>query len=1720
MNRVFATVSAVAISTAAGISGARADNVLYDLNIASPTITAAAASASVITSNQLDLTTNITSTNTTTVLGSPTSGTHDVEGGTDPVLVAFNTIFASTTGNDVANLVDLHTATGTSPLNAATVGSLQANLAGGAATLDATVTTGEVRADFEDLGAGGSIVVDTNTIRADATVNSASNTVAGDINPLLSSGELGQSTVTNPGAPDEAVAGATVLAANAQLADSIDTPSAVVTTARIGIGATVDGTPDSLDGVNLDLTNNLIRARFLGNTATNSVDVSAGDAVTLVGTAGATNVQVASGTDDLTAVTSASVIELGNTGLTEQIADLDGSSATYSGNDIVAAVGANASSNSVLLESGVSQSGVAVSGDQKNSFDAGTPDTAAVVADLFIQNVQYSPVGTDAVNEGDLTLRIEDVTGSTVDALDSSSGASTTGNSTINDITVANATTFNSIVGVNTIQYGEGLNKAESGIKADGANLSVSVASISSTGTIVDSKITTEGNRLYTEATGNANDSTVSISGTSVTGLDPASETVATRTTTNGSVTADISLLNAQVLDGGGAQATTISRLRTDISLGGAAAGEITSSSVSTSSNEISAQAIGNLSTEASIAVDATNVSATVGLANSQTVEDGASLTAQTDSPTTDQSQLLVWGFPSKITDSSINTDTNTFSSTVYGNLSDSTTTSISVSGTTLSDGGSVLPSATVSRAGAVTDTTIDAGYSLLSDQSVEDLQGSTVTASSGTVADGGQGDLIYVRIGLANTNPLTDSNFTIDGNTGTVSATLNQATSTATVNGATSLDASTSLVNVQSVADENGTGGSVGIKANQYDADMTLSLGANADGVPESISDTTFTINDNTLLASGRGNLAANTVSVSAQTQSLTNTLTPGDSTVVLNGSSNAAGETVLVNDQSIVNLVDTGTGAGIAVVNDNSDWSMVVATAGAFSGNDATIDGNAMRIQALGNEASNSLTVDVGSFDLSKADNTGAALNGPIAMLASNQQAQSDNNDNQLSASGSITRGILDLSGVTGAVSGSDISLDSNTMRATARVNYVSNSLSTSGTTVPDVSGAATSPTASVLDTGGDNIVFDASMFGLASSQVNGNDVYAELVGSGGGTPVGLRLIANGATTIDGTDLSVSTNTLVAEANGNTGVNALALDFNSNAAQAFLASAQQVTTNDPTIESYAFDIELLANVNGAAAAPALSSSTVSLDSNIVAATSSSNRATNTLSTSGTNILSSSDNTSPTTTVDSTSTTVVSTLADIGLVNTQGSADFLAPNEDETVLATVDTVNILANVATLNSGTVSVDNNLVLGQSVVHSAGNALTLDASANIGATGDTPSASLTSFQALSDDGSVDAAVSSVTIGAVGTTSIEAMDATTSAAAHANLNTVASVALGGSATNRLTATAGAEILGGVAAPTPVMGAPDSDPAAPITLNADYNLLNVQVGYSDAQTISSSTTTTTIGFDIGSDLSGDSLTIDNNAVQAQTRGFVADNRLSLSAGSSSDATAQVGNLQVTDGFDGLTADVTTTSVGGSVNASGALNSGLTVDGNLVSASSAGNTALNALTTTAAASLQEASGAGATLDLGATTQISVTGAEYAVLNSQTVNDVNGTDGLAASITTATIGLDDLSGSTGVDGSSLSVSGNQAVASATGNDAVNALVLNTGTFAHPSGAVANLQSISGSVISASVDTVGVGIGLGGGVISGTSSNSSLKVQGNSIGASAIGNSAVNSLSSQ
>jgi hypothetical protein len=1723
-NRILATVSLFALTTAAGITGARADNVTFDLTGIAPTLTAAAASSSVSTSTQIDSNADITATNSTALVGIPAgAGTHDVEGGLITGNVLLNDVFAEATGNDQGTLVDLYAATGSGVTSAATAASLQANTNTGTATLDATVTGAQVRADVEDIGTGSAITVDGNSLRADVAGNVSDSSVEGDINPALTSVELGQSTLSAAGM----ISGATALATNTQLNVDIATPTALLTDSRVALQAVVDGTPVSIDGASLSVSDNLARATLTGNDASSTVGIGNGEATTLTGSAGVSNYQanlfLDADADPFTAIvgddpTTADpafetvVIEIGDFANDAPIADLTGSSVDFTGNDILASVTGNAAGNAVSLADGINLAGSASATDQINAATSG--GSSDVAADLFIQSLQSNAVDAQAsVGSPDTDLSMlnvltEDVFGSTITADGNSSGARATGNAVDNLIEVGDTAVFSGLVGINTLQFADANQNADmTGYMT--VDLAGDLNGLGdSAGQVLASAVTVDGNAFYAEAIGNSQSSAFEITGTDVsgTGAQGAQSILSDRSNGTGGVAADFSIASVQVVNGqnvpgtAGADANLETSLDVNIAAqGGIAGSQFTNSSVTASGNEQRALAIGNLSSEAGITIDATTFTGTVGVSNDQTVQNDALLEATIDDVVDSMIEIHVEA--ETVTDASVAADGNTLSSRVWGNLADASTNAISISGVSVSDGDVaplLLPSVAVDRTSDfVPITTVDGSFALLNDQSIEDLDEADTTVSIDIV------DNIYVEIGGGTADTvIADVTATVNGNAAIASGVLNQATSAIDID-ATSLDASSSLVNVQTVADEDDDGDAAYLHVELIDVDLEI----HPEGGDAAIANTDLQINGNSLNSVARANIASNSVSVAAQTMTLSAVAAGGSEVSAdLGDDTDARGEVTLVNDQFFESMEDLH-----ALIEDSDIYIEAndIYEDGGLTASSWQIDGNATIATAVGNDAANAISLDVGAFDLSGANSAGGGLNGPVATLVSNQRSEDPNED--VEAEVQYLGNYIDVTDMDDGVTGSDLSVSGNQIRANSRSNTVVNQLSAAGTSFNDV--VASTPTAELVDTGNGEIVLDQTSFAIASRQVNGFDTYSQLEDN----YVGID--AYGIDVIEDSSLTVDSNLLVADARGNDAVNRAVMDFTTNGAQTFVANLQFSTDDDPVAEGQADGIQIVADANDDVGQEFINSS-LSASGNAIAALASTNRADNGLTATGTNIVSGSGS-APSSTAEYDVGPDLSVTADFGIINVQGAED-LDDDADSGVYAIIwsddDDTIIEADADVLISGSVTVDNNLMFAQGIDSAATNTLSLTASANVGVAGDTASATIVSQQILSDDNFVEVDLEDSSIGSI-YYGIEDMSDAGSASVSVQGNQMIGEAIGGTVANTLRVSAGAEILGGAGTPT---GSVSNGIDDPTTLAADFTILNVQMTAADDggdADIDTEVDFNEIGIVVGSSLESDSLAVDNNTIAARASGLVSTNRLALEAASASDATAQIANLQ-RNSFDGSETDVEADAFALAILArvdGGMTDSSISVSGNDVLVTGLGNGALNALSTSAGATLQESSGAGAVLDAGDTTPITVTGADYSVLNFQLVADGGDVD---AGIGGVVIGADDLSGASGIDNSAVDVNGNRAIASATGNDVTNALVLNTGTFQHPSSAIANVQTVSDSDVTSSTNTVAIGIGLGGGLIGGTSDNSSFRVRGNAIGASAVGNSAVNSLTSQ
>lgn len=249
-----------------------------------------------------------------------------------------------------------------------------------------------------------------------------------------------------------------------------------------------------------------------------------------------------------------------------------------------------------------------------------------------------------------------------------------------------------------------------------------------------------------------------------------------------------------------------------------------------------------------------------------------------------------------------------------------------------------------------------------------------------------------------------------------------------------------------------------------------------------------------------------------------------------------------------------------------------------------------------------------------------------------------------------------------------------------------------------------------------------------------------------------------------------------------------------------------------------------------------------------------------------------------------------------------------------------------------------------------------------------------------------------------------------------------------------------------------------------------------------------------------------GSTLSILNNVTAAEATANTAFNTVDVTGAASQTASAALRNLQNSSSD----ATASATSIAGialpATGATVALNSSsVLLNGNSTTVLARGNNATNVLNSLAGSAYGVASN-GSVVSNGTNLAVS---ANAGILNSQ-----NNSGAVLATVadTYSVVAMNSV-GSPAITGSSVSVTGNQVAAQAYGNSVVNQVTLNALNTGSPTSAVGSYQSNSGAV-TAVVDTVFFGAGT---LVSGGVTGSTLRVNGNQITASAIGNSSVSSI---
>ena len=1060
-------------------------------------------------------------------------------------------------------------------------------------------------------------------------------------------------------------------------------------------------------------------------------------------------------------------------------------------------------------------------------------------------------------------------------------------------------------------------------------------------------------------------------------------------------------------------------------------------------------------------------------------------------------------------TDSSVSTSDNSVQALAIGNRT--TTVSTMVDATSINTASTAPAVQTLGVIGGPASAT--SSFTAVNTQTA----GGTVTAAT---REAGGADSAFYKVTVQ--DDLIRSTATADGNSITASATANSgvtatqvsatntATTTATVNaqstnsvinalmgvaGTGAVDAANytstvtgaadASVSVRTVTVNSGTlsfdiSSLTGAERTAYAAALTsagfteTALGSNI--YSAGVGSYTFPNNVNTVVYNGvAGTVTFGTVSVAASAGS------PNEGGVIAQ-----IGNDVLDSTISVASNIVAGSVTGNAATNTLSlsgtnlnpgSTTLEATTAVTPAATSVTADNALTNTQAVSSSAVASEVY--GSFGIDTSSATADTIDGSALSVAGNTQSATAvgntatstaslngtniNTTTALGSTQSVNTNLDALSDVDmfAEVSSVDstISITGNTNRSVAVGNEAASAVSVTGTNIASLSAdAAEINTVSALSP---TSQADAS---LSSVQMSYGTIDANAV-----TNIANDDFAATATNgiLNGT-VAFDSNTTVAEASANRGTNTVTLggDGATLLANGSLSNAQNNTAAVTSTASVDAAMNVLA-LNTTSAA--VTNSTVSVDGNSTTATARGNVASNRLTATGTLV----DGTGVESSVASGLTT-----ADQVLVSYQLSTGAMDANANGSYGLTLN--NDTFTVASTVGSALSVSGNTLASQGLGNISSNAIVVD-----GTTVDAGSA-LVPRQENSANIAADT-VMNLTVSVNSSTSAISLDSNAARSLALANDATNSVSVAGTNLEAISATTEVALDGvnGVASGGNLLFNTQVASGATLTANTTLNASNYGSAFVDTTGISSG-----------------SVTFNGNMAVAEASSNRASNTMTLDGSASLAATGGVQNAQI----NGQAASAeASSSVGidlnGALASTAVLNSAVSVDGNSTTALARGNVVSNNLTVSAA----NITGDGTTGTTTAATQL-VT-ASYGVLNAQSnnapvsavVNDtsyvmaLNATDNTFAALSTGTA----------------SVSGNVAAATALGNSASNALVLTGLNSATSSAAVGSYQNnaaaVTASVVSTNVGYAGFG----------TVSGSTVAVSGNTLSASATGNSVSN-----
>jgi hypothetical protein len=781
------------------------------------------------------------------------------------------------------------------------------------------------------------------------------------------------------------------------------------------------------------------------------------------------------------------------------------------------------------------------------------------------------------------------------------------------------------------------------------------------------------------------------------------------------------------------------------------------------------------------------------------------------------------------------------------------------------------------------------------------------------------------------------------------------------------------------------------------------------------------------------------------------------------------------LLNNQSTLSDVNAAAGS-------TANPSFGITVGGLVNSSTVTNDSNAIVAAAYANQASNAMSLDVGSLIVP----TGGAN---VASVTNLQTLGAGSDVTAITESGA-GQNLAVSTIISGAATDSTVTASNNAVQTLAYGNRAnSNTLAVTANTLSSTSAAGsvlTAQTAAATDSA-------SAAFTVQSVQVGGTGIISATQ-TDGALSTAVKIGITGVST--NSTLAADANAFTASAYANSSANGLSIDGGSVTTS---GGVQNVQLSGQTVSATIGTAGVAGtsrNLGGVLLSvdDAVTNSTLSVSSSTTNGTAVSNSSTNSLSVSATSL---------------TANGIITPLSSVVGTLATSTADFNVSNAQQQTGAATATVAgsygiddaSLVNTGALaiTGSTLKVDANQQQATAQGNTGINSLVLGGTTLTGATASTNlSAAINSAQS-----------STASVAATSNAELFAPAVVNDSSVSISGNRNVSLANSNEVTNSLTAS------GNSVAPATATAANGSTALNVVagTSSTTGALVLNNVQSATGATLQSTATTQVYNEDRGAASTGllnSTLTIERNVTLSEATSNRATNTATVSA-TETGTTTVLGNTQAN------TAAVTSTAkstVGVTLAGDGTLaaanGSAIALNSNVTSALARGNSASNVLNYEAGATYANVGAAG-TSTLGGALG-SVAGSAVAMLGSQQSNAA--AVSAVATNTGYAVALNAATGPT-VNGSSVSLANNTVAATAYGNQVVNRLNLAT-LGSTPTAAVSSFQGNS-SAVTATASTVTYNMAALSGTGTGAISGSTLRSTANAITATAVGNSAVSSI---